>query len=120
MDELDLDLNFQIDNFEEELKDESISSSSGPDSEIDKGEVGDFDDESNAPQARAASTNGFIVTDAVGTCIAYRHEPEPELQEDVDLDLQMENYGDARPRGNQDHARLDPNSTENWYVVEII
>ena len=55
MDELDLDLDFQIDNFEEELEDESISSSSGPDSEIDEGEVGDFDDESNAPQAQAAS-----------------------------------------------------------------
>ena len=112
MEELDLDLDFEIDNFEEELEDQSISS--GPDSEIDEGEVGDFDDESNAPQAQAAS----VVTDAVE--IAYRHEPEPELQEDVDLDLQMENYGDARPRGNQDHARLDPNSTENWYVVEMI
>ena len=117
MDEMDLDLDFEIDNFEEELEDQSISSSSGPDSEIDEGEVGDFDDESNAPQAQAASTNG-VVTDAVD--IAYRHEPEPELQEDVDLDLQMENYGDARPRGNQDHARLDPNSTENLYVVEMI
>ena len=44
----------------------------------------------------------------------YRHEPEQILDEDLDLDGQ--NFGDARPRGNLGHTRLDPNSTENWYV----
>ena len=51
MAEIGLDLHFEIENFEEEVESESISSSSGPESDIDEGELGEYDDESKAPQA---------------------------------------------------------------------
>ena len=54
---------------------------------------------------------------AAAAALAYRHEPEQELDAEH---LQIQNYGDARPRGNLDHTRLDPNSTENWYVVDRV
>ena len=55
MAEIGLDLDFEIENFEEEVESESMSSSSGPESNIDEGELGD-DDKSNAPQA----ANGVV------------------------------------------------------------
>ena len=44
-------MDFEIEHFEEEVESESISSRSGPESDIDEGELGEYDDESNAPQA---------------------------------------------------------------------
>ena len=63
--------------FEEEVESESISESSGPKSDIDEGELGEYDDESNAPQAASG-----VVPEVAAACrssIAYRHEPEQEL-----------------------------------------
>ena len=112
MEEMALELDFEIENFEEEDEGESFNSSSESESDTDAGELGEFDDESNSvgdtlPQAAGGAG-------AVVRALAYRHEPEQILDENVDLDGQ--NFGDARPRGNLDHTRLDPNSTENWYV----
>ena len=62
-------------NFEEEVESESINSSSGPESDINEGELGEYDDESNAPQA----ASGVAPEVAAAAALAYRHEPEQEL-----------------------------------------
>ena len=50
-------------------------------------------DESNAPQA----ASGVVLEIAAAAALAYCHEPEQELDAER---LQIQNYGDARPRGN--------------------
>ena len=64
MEEMGLELDFEIENFEEVIEGESISSSGGPESDIDAGEIWEYDDESQA-------AGGVVATGA----LAYRHEP---------------------------------------------
>eukprot|EP00057_Strongylocentrotus_purpuratus_P024696 XP_011679170.1 PREDICTED: uncharacterized protein LOC105445373 [Strongylocentrotus purpuratus] len=113
MADLDLELDFEVDSVQEEDDEDSMSSYSLMSSDDDQGEIGEIDDdldEAARQPTGADATDGDAAAVLGAGAQAYLHEPEQRLPQDAE----RQNFGDARPRGNLDNTRLDPNNTENW------
>ena len=121
---MSLELEFEIEDIEDENEEESLSSiasSNGTEMDIDDGELGEYisEDEAKSDAPRPAQKQQLLLLASpssaeVAAAIAYLHEPVARQ----DLQNEQANYGDARPRGNLDDTRLDPENTANWYVIE--
>ncbi|XP_041481000.1 uncharacterized protein LOC121428454 [Lytechinus variegatus] len=111
--EVYLDLEFEIDDFEGETDDED-SSSSEEESDVDEGEVGEYAGNGGSDGSDSDAAVGYGArAEHAAAALAYQHEPLPPVREFDDAEHEQ-NIGDARPRGNLDHTRLDPNSTDIW------